>query len=563
MQRLPVELRKAETENRTLKGHAAVFDQETRIGSYWERIERGAFKEAIDRGDDVRALFNHDDDKLLGRRSSGTLRMRETDHGLEVEIDLPDTTLGNDVLELVRRGDITGMSFGFVPGDEEWETRDGEQIRVHRSIAKLIDVSPVTFPAYEGTDVQIRKREVEVMAEEKRAMSVEELVAALEDIIAKAKDDETGEDRPLNEEEQARYEELERQLELIRKSEEIRSRHEAARKVERPMVARTEVNERENEFRNYLVNPESRGQVIGTPSAGGYAVPESWANELVRQIETYGGLASAVRTVNTSTGEPLHYTVRKLDQNKAEIVAEATAPLTGADLVFDQVSLGAYAYQSNGANGDPFRVSRELLQDSMFDIAGELASVAAERISRALADDLVAGSGSGEPEGITESAGPVAEFEGDAPSYEELVAAVHKIDPAYRRGSVWVFNDATLAAIRKLTDENGRPLLENATQGIADGMSATLLGFPVVVDQAFDDFEDGSEKCWGVFGNLREGYILRRVMNVEVLADPYTAISTREVLYTAWARFDGKIRNPLAFALLVNDDTAGSESSSE
>src|SRR5690606_20280854 len=161
-----------------------------------------------------------------------------------------------------------------------------------RAIAELVDGSPVTFPAYEGTNVSIRKRKADDMPEE-RAMSVEEIVAALEEIMAKAKDEESGEDRPLTEEEQARYTELERQLELARKSEEIRSRHEAARKVERPMVARTEeVNERDNEFRNYLVNPETRGHVIGTPSAGGYAVPESWANELVRQIETYGGLAS-------------------------------------------------------------------------------------------------------------------------------------------------------------------------------------------------------------------------------------------------------------------------------
>src|SRR5690606_1285608 len=431
---------------------------------YWERIDRGAFKKALDNGDDVRALFNHDDSQLLGRRSAGTLRLEETDEGLAVEIDLPNTQLGNDVLELVKRGDITGMSIGFVAGDEVWETRDGEQVRVHRSIAQLVDVSPVTFPAYEGTEVSVRK--VMNMPEETRALSADEIREALDNIIAEART-EDGAERPLSEDELKRYEELEKQLEVLQKSEEVRARHAEARKVERPMVARTEVNERDAEFRNYLVNPETRGQVIGTASAGGYTVPQSWANELVRQIETYGGLASAVRTVNTSTGEPLHYTVRKLDQNKAEIVAEATAPLTGADLVFDQVSLGAYAYQSNGADGDPFRVSRELLQDSMFDIAGELASVASERISRALADDLVAGNGSTAPEGITESDGPVAAFADAAPTYEELVDAVHKIDPAYRRGSVWVFNDATLAAIRKLTDENGRPLLENATQGIA------------------------------------------------------------------------------------------------
>src|SRR5690606_34796070 len=174
MKRLQVELRSAETENRTIKGHAAVFDQETRIGNYWERIERGAFKKALDKGDDVRALFNHDDSQLLGRRSAGTLRLEETDEGLAVEIDLPNTQLGNDVLELVKRGDITGMSIGFVAGDEVWETRDGEQVRVHRSIAQLVDVSPVTFPAYEGTEVSVRK--VINMPEETRALSADEKI---------------------------------------------------------------------------------------------------------------------------------------------------------------------------------------------------------------------------------------------------------------------------------------------------------------------------------------------------------------------------------------------------
>src|SRR5690606_7147749 len=308
--------------------------------------------------------------------------------------------------------------------------------------------------------------------------------------------------------------------------------------------------------RNYLVAPETRGQVIGTPAAGGYTVPETWANELIRVVETYGGLAGVVRNVSTSAGEPLHYPSLALDQNKAEIVDEATGPVSGADLVFDQVVLNAYSYQSNGANGEPFRVTRELLQDSQFDIAGEISRAAGERIARALADDLVAGNGTSAPEGITASSGPSAAFAGDAPTYEELVDAIHKIDPAYRRNGVWVFNDSTLAKVRKLTDENGRPLLEGAHEGIANGFSSTLLGKPVVVDQAFDDFEDGSENIFGVFGDLKEGYVLRNVKGVELLADPYTAMNTREILYTAWARFDGKIRNPYAFTLLVNDDTA-------
>src|SRR5690606_26863931 len=409
--------------------------------------------------------------------------------------------------------------------------------------------SVVTHPAYPQTDVHVRKfnREVEIMPE---SLETAEAIAEAMDAIVDG-----AEGRSLSEDEQAKYTELEKKLELIRKSEEIRSRHEAARKVERPVVARNEdVKPEENEFRNYLVAPETRGQVIGTPSAGGYTVLETWANELIRVVESYGGLAGVVRNVSTSAGEPLHYPSLALDQNKAEIVDEATGPVSGADLVFDQVVLNAYSYQSNGANGEPFRVTRELLQDSKFDIAGEISRAAGERIARALADDLVAGDGTSPPEGITASTGPSATFAGDALTYEELVDAVHKIDPAYRRNGVWVFNDSTLAAIRKLTDTNGRPLLEGSHEGIASGFSATLLGYPVVVDQAFEDFGNG---VFGVFGDLKEGYVLRNVKGVELLADPYSAMNTREILYTAWARFDGKIRNPYAFTLLTSE-AAGS-----
>src|SRR5690606_35061769 len=140
------------------------------------------------------------------------------------------------------------ISFGFVAGDEDWESRDGEQVRIHRSVAQLIDVSVVTHPAYPHTDVHARKfnREVENMPE---SLETAEAIAEAKDAIVDG-----AEGRSLSEDEQARYTELEKKLELIRKSDEIRSRHEAARKVERPVVARNEdVKPEDNEFRNYLV----------------------------------------------------------------------------------------------------------------------------------------------------------------------------------------------------------------------------------------------------------------------------------------------------------------------
>src|SRR5690606_7527285 len=234
-------------------------------------------------------------------------------------------------------------------------------------------------------------------------------------------------------------------------------------------------------------------------AAGGYTVPETWANELLKVIETYGGLAAHVRTISTDSGNVMHFPARELDQNKAEIVAEGAGPVSGADLEFSQKLMGAFTYQSAGANGEPFRVTRELLQDSAFNIEGELKDVAGERIARALADDLVAGNGTSAPEGITTSTGPAATFAGAELSYAELVAATHKIDPAYRRNAVWVVNDATVELLEQMTDANGRPLLKGSHEGIAEGAGLKLLGYPVVVDQAFADFEDASGNVFGVF----------------------------------------------------------------
>lgn len=156
MDRLHVQYR-AEVEGRKLHGYASVFDQATRIGRSYEVIAPTAFRSVLKRDPDVRALWNHDENHLLGRTSSGTVRLWTDSVGLGYEVDLPDTQLGHDVRELARRGDITGSSFGFIPGEDEIaHAADGLQVRTHTDIRELRDVSPVTFPAYEGASVELR-----------------------------------------------------------------------------------------------------------------------------------------------------------------------------------------------------------------------------------------------------------------------------------------------------------------------------------------------------------------------------------------------------------------------
>ena len=139
-----------------LGGYAAVFEQTTDLG--WmgkERLARTAFAVVLaDRSTDVRALWNHDAQYLLGRQGAGTLRVSTDSRGLEYEVDLPDTGYARDVRALAERGDLDGASFAFVPGDWTWD--DSRETRTHTSVKRLVDVAPVTFPAYAGASTEAR-----------------------------------------------------------------------------------------------------------------------------------------------------------------------------------------------------------------------------------------------------------------------------------------------------------------------------------------------------------------------------------------------------------------------
>jgi HK97 family phage prohead protease len=147
----PAELR---AKGRRLTGYAAVFGVETRIGDFTESIIPGAFSTTLAARKDVLALVDHDAGRVLARTKSGTLRLSEDMTGLAFDLDVPDTSYGRDVLELVSRGDAGGMSFAFVPVDEKW-IDDRRELRA----VDLAEVSVVSsWPAYPETVVQARAR---------------------------------------------------------------------------------------------------------------------------------------------------------------------------------------------------------------------------------------------------------------------------------------------------------------------------------------------------------------------------------------------------------------------
>jgi len=150
---------RARTDGLHFRGQAAVFDQRTWIGppkyGFWEEIDAAAFDRAI-REDDVRFLVDHDPGKVLARNTAGTLRLTTDKKGLVADADMADVSYARDLAVLLERGDVSQMSFGFVPTTEEWSTLDdGTEVRRLVEV-ELFDVSAVAYPAYDGTDAALR-----------------------------------------------------------------------------------------------------------------------------------------------------------------------------------------------------------------------------------------------------------------------------------------------------------------------------------------------------------------------------------------------------------------------
>jgi HK97 family phage prohead protease len=130
----------------TVVGYGAVFNSESNdLGGFVEYVAPGAFDGRLE--DDVRFLINHDG-LPLARTTNGTLRLSVDERGLKYEADMPDTTLANDLMTLLRNGTISQSSFAFTVEEDSWENIDGKNVRTINKVSRLYDVSSVTYPAY-------------------------------------------------------------------------------------------------------------------------------------------------------------------------------------------------------------------------------------------------------------------------------------------------------------------------------------------------------------------------------------------------------------------------------
>lgn len=178
-------------ENPTAEGYFVVFDSTYNIcEGVTESISRGAFDDSIN--DDVRALFNHNSDLILGRTSANTLELRQDDKGLwgRIYFNRDDSDAMNAYAR-IKRGDVTGCSFGFEIAEEDKEVREDKSVHFTiRKVKPLYEVSPCVFPAYKATSIGARdEQDTENRKEQAEALLKEQAQAELDtwknDLMAK------------------------------------------------------------------------------------------------------------------------------------------------------------------------------------------------------------------------------------------------------------------------------------------------------------------------------------------------------------------------------------------
>jgi len=430
------------------------------------------------------------------------------------------------------------------------------------------------------------------------------------DAIVKAADADNH--RDLTAEEVAEYTKLEEGLQAYNASDQVRKRHvawSAPRATVLPAAPKGDAA-LEYAFEHYLrtgqVNADMAGREVNnlpltydqtlTTTAGGYLIPTTTEQRLVNVMKNYGGIAQVCDTLNTSAGNPINYPSNDDTANSAEIDAvNVGMSSAGADLVFGQVTLGAYSYMAGGASNAALHVPFELAQDSQFNIAGLVEGKLGTRLGRKMAVDLAVGTASSQPKGLfdripdinlpsgnfTQTAAVVYGTLVGTGAYKSgtaNVGVVFQLDPDYLPNASWVMSYATLGILASITDTTGRPIFvplgnssfqgNDMTAGSAvDGAgfrpAGNLLGYPVYVDQASPAVANASIAKPGAaldafisFGDHRQAYVRRLIQGVTLLVDPYTTMSKRQIGYFAWARQDATIQNSKAHVLLAGWNAA-------
>lgn len=279
---------------------------------------------------------------------------------------------------------------------------------------------------------------------------------------------------------------------------------------------------------------------IGTDAEGGYLAPDEYQKTLVQALEEENIFRKLARRIATDSGE------RKIPVVSSKGTAswmDENAAYPESDDAFGQISIGAYKL------GTMIKVSEELLNDSVFDVPAYIAREFARRIGAAEEDAFFNGDGSSKPTGILAATGGaelgVTAAGTDKITADELIDLFYSLRAPYRRKAVWLLNDSTVKAIRKLKNANGDYLWQpSLTAGTPD----TILNRPVYTSSCMPELATGKKPI--AFGDLSYYWIAdRQGRSFKRLNELYAA--NGQVGFLSSERVDGKLILPEAVKTLT------------
>ena len=571
-----------------IEGYAALYNNETDLGAFRESISPGAFDDVL--ADDVRALINHDPSLIIGRSSAGTLQLSTDEHGLKYVVKLGEQQYAKDLYTSIKRGDITQSSFAFTIQDQTWS--EDRSTRKVEKVGKLLDISPVTYPAYKSASVAARNEEqpkeiitAETKSSEKhicvtkkrfkrkkmdlnemktlRSKNYEEHVSLMENAES--------EGRELTNEEEARADYLESENERLDNKLKRRKAHEdmIARQANFAGSSYSETKEMDKINRSFSLSRAVEAVSHGRGLEGAEA---EWAQEARSEMQARGlqmtGQIGIPEAALYRTGTADNFQAGGTGMGSGYVPTEVGGVIEALRAPTLTEQLGATTI--NGATGNlkfP-RVSKKAIGTQAGEVAGATAS-GLELDDLELTPKRVASFSKFSKQLILQGGQAV-----DQMIARELVAGVNDtIDKAafvaalgtpttntaaVTAADFFAMESAVLAAGGNLADCKWAmsPSAWSASRSLAAVASVdafwdqqrfdgfTAMGTPNLLDSA-------STEGQVIFGDWQKGLVLAFFGGIDLLVDPYTAAGTAQVSLHLNKFYDVGVRQAGAFSSLA------------
>ena len=538
-------------DSRNVNGYAATYT-EYDMGEFIERIDPKAFENL--QGQDIRALYNHDANYVLARwnKGQGTLNVSADERGLAYAFELPNTSLGNDIKEQLKRGDINQSSWSFTIKKDEWNTRGAKPVRTITEVGKIYDVSLVTFPANPDTSVALRSLEqaqketviiekpIKMENEKPVVDTTEETRAAnFVDSSAISKGFSKAEARDF-----AKFNPIKLVRELAQNGK--LTGFEAELNQEGIKEARQYAGGEKEGLAFHVpvaIQKEARAQVVGTDANGGFLVANDFKN-FVNFLWPDTPTTSLCSVYDNLQGDVIFPT-------EASVPTLGWGTETGASTA-QTATFGQVTSAPTRAHMTMEMSRRVLLQDHSSGLQARLVGQLNNAFNTGLESAVLNGSGaSNEPTGIITALAASLQVVG-VPTFKKLIDNFELVlanNDALKGRLAYVTDPATLAFLKAtvLDAGSGRFLAEGSLQNtlMANGYPvATTTVLPLFTAKhamIFGNFEDVAINFWGgpvlmvnPYTKMKESLIelyMERQMDVKVLRAESFAVS-KDIVYS-------------------------------